>query len=171
MAKDIRGDGSWQDGPKVGAPDDKLDWASRLESHGPEAVGLKTAIPITGGDHRTVINPSTGKPFGVRTNIIRNLSESDSLWQQKLVLEPCFLCEHFRPGAVTRAEKGELWKSMISEHGRTKKGMSQGLGNPDDFELCEIYMLMTHMSASCPRHWKARKTLMRIFTGLGTGRG
>lgn len=165
MTKDVRGDGSWTDGPKVGGPNDNLDWAENLEDTGPEAVGIKTEIPLTTDGASSVINPATGKPFGVRTNIVRDLSQSERLWQQKLVREPCFLCEHFRPGVVSRSEKIQLWKSLIKEHGMSEQGVRKGLGNPDDFELCEIYMLMTHKSASCPKHWKPKKTMLRIFTG------
>lgn len=174
MARDIRGDGGWESGrPVIGTAKDNQNWRNRVPGAGQapkESIGIRTRVGIRDSDGSHVINPNTGRPFGVGTSIIHNLSDIESDWEAKMILEPCFMCEHWLPSAYTTDEKILLLRNLVSEHGWTDEGVGKEIGDPRDYGLCEVDRLLSHRATSCPQNWSPKKTIARMFTGLGIGR-
>jgi hypothetical protein len=172
MAHDIRGDGTWTDRPVIGSPEDNQNWRNRVPNTGKtprETIGIRTRIGITDGNNK-LINPNTGRPFGIQTSLIHNLTDIESDWEAKMILEPCHLCEHWRPEVFSLEEKIQFLRNLVREHGWTEEAVAKEIGNPRDYALCEVDGLLTHKATSCPQNWTPKKTISRMFTGLGIGR-
>jgi len=172
MTKDIRGTGRWDDKPVIGSPRDAQNWRNRVPEHigGKESIGIRTKVTIRDGEGSKVVNPQTGRPFGMATSIVHNLTDIESDWEAKMLLEPCFLCEHWHPDAYTTDEKIRLLQALVAEHGWTDEGVAKEIGDPRDYGLCGADMLLSHKATSCPTNWTAKRTISRMFTGLGIGR-
>jgi len=173
MTRDIRGDGSWDTRPVIGSAQDNQNWRDRVPGAGQapkESIGIRTRAGIVDDERGKIINPQTGHPFGVETSIIHNLDEFESDWEAKMILEPCLMCEHFLPNAYTTDEKIQLLNNLVSEHGWSPEAVAKEIGDPREYGLCEVDRLLTHKSTSCPQNWSAKRTIARMFTGLGLGR-
>lgn len=161
MTKDIRGDNDpiGEFGPAIDDPTSSMDWAENLPDPEtlPDKVGMKADLPTN------LINPNTNQPVNIQSNIVHDRTLVEKLWDEKRYREPCYLCEHFKEDAISRDEKILFWKNLIKDHGWSKRAVKDDLGNPDNFALCDLYESLTHRMASCPRGWRARKTLLRIF--------
>lgn len=173
MTRDIRGSGELQLGPVIGSGQDSQNWRNHVPNAGKapkESIGIRTRTNITDGNSK-LIDPNTGQPFGITTSIIHNLTDIESDWEVKMLLEPCFLCEHWRPDVFTLEEKQLLLKNLVREHGWTEEGVAKDIGDPRDYAYCEVDNTLSHRSASCPRNWSPKRTAARIFTGLFDGLG
>lgn len=168
MPRDIRSPENYRDGVVVGSEQDDMSWAANLPrtENIPDSIGLKTRIQAEDQTGTPIINPNTGSPYSIRSRVIHNLTEVEKLWQLKMLREPCLLCEHFRPGVITRAEKDLFYRNLIAEHGWTEDAIKGDLGNPDNFEFCELHNILTHKQASCRSGWRPKRTLGRLFVSL-----
>lgn len=173
MTRDIRGDGSWEPRPVIGSDKDNQNWRNRVPGAGKapkEAIGIRTRVGIRTEEGSKIINPQTGRPFGIGTSIVHNLTDVESDWEAKMILEPCFMCDHWLPDVYTTEEKLLLLKNLVSEHGWTEEAVAKEIGDPRDYGLCEVDHLLAHKGTSCPQNWTPKKTFARMFTGLGIGR-
>lgn len=173
MTKDIRGDGTWAPRPVIGSDQDDQNWRDRVPGAGQapkESVGIRTRVGMYDGEGSKVIDPHTGRPFGMSSSIIHNLSDIESDWEAKMILEPCFMCDHFRPSVYSLDEKIRLLHNLVAEHGWTPEAVAKEIGDPRDYALCAADGLLTHRATSCPPNWTPKKTIARMFTGLGLGR-
>jgi hypothetical protein len=173
MTRDIRGDGRWDARPVIGSDQDNQNWRNRVPGAGTapkESIGIRTKVGMHDETGSKIINPQTGQPFGMNTSVVHNLTEIESDWEAKMILEPCFLCDHFRVGIHTLDEKILLLRNLVGEHGWTEEAVRKEIGDPRDYETCEVDGLLTHRGTSCPQNWTPKKTVARIFSGLGIGR-
>lgn len=148
--RDVRANRDWEDTHPVSDG-----WERRIPDRGIEKPTVDAAVAAVPMSVAGLAVP--GSKGSIPGAVTRSLSPKERLWLRKGRLEPCFLCVHFRTNAVTPEEKAELWKRLVEEHGWSERSVAMDLGNPDQFEFCSVYELLTHRNATCPTSFKRRE--------------
>lgn len=145
------------------------DWSSNLHIDSeikPVQVGWKTPVPIEGEDKRRILGPD-GRPFGMRSEIIREKSEIDQLWDRKRNEQPCCTCQHFdpKPDPVERQQ----WFVEAAHGVWPVEAMQTIFQNPKLYGLCMAREEWTHRDASCLRLYTPRRSWLQSIGGLMVG--
>jgi len=117
-----------------------------------ERVGVRLPIRTTVDD--LAIPDEHGKPIGAgkSTVVERDVNAFQQLWRRKQRKEPCYLCKHFVP-RFSPEQKAQIVEILVKEHGWTEELVTLDLGDLRNYEFCDVYKLLTHRMASCPRHF------------------
>ena len=124
----------------------------------PQIVGVRPTIPLQ-TDKGVNLVDQHGRAMGIKSEITHTHDKLVQAWKRKQLMEPCWMCKHFRRGLFTPQQKHNFLRDLFIEHGMTQEMIDGEVGNIDVYEYCPVYKLLTHPKASCPRYWVRRDDL------------
>lgn len=131
-------------GPRI--PDDGIE--------GPETIGVRLRNTTTFGD--VVVPDESGRPRGIRQQIIQDVSPIRQHWRRKQQAEPCCQCVHWIRERFSPEQKANLIGDLVKEHGWTDELVTLDLGDVANYEFCEADALLSHKFATCARKFRRR---------------